>query len=124
MFSSRKGGTELAGVIRHRQYVRRVATFDVVCMNEIEALRLFRRHVAKPVRPSPLFDVAPEEPQRFYFIHTYYVECRDPTDVLAMTNYAGEFCSAFSHENMWGVQFHPEKSHVFGMDLFRRFVEL
>jgi glutamine amidotransferase len=81
-------------------------------------------NVAKAVRESPLLDVAPSEPQRFYFVHSYFVACADPADVLAVTNYDGEFCSAFLRDNVCGVQFHPEKSHAFGMDLFRRFLEL
>lgn len=81
-------------------------------------------NVAKAVRNSPLLDVAPTEPQRFYFVHSYFVDCADPADVLATTRYEREFCSAFLHDNIWGVQFHPEKSHAFGMELFRRFLEL
>ena len=81
-------------------------------------------NVAKPVRESALFDTASPEPQRFYFVHSYVVECSVPSDVLATTHYTYDFCSAFAHDNIWGVQFHPEKSHVFGMDLFRRFVAL
>ena len=81
-------------------------------------------NVAKPVKASPLLDLTPKEPQRFYFVHSYFVECLDPADVLAETTYETDFCSAFLHESIFGVQFHPEKSHVFGMDLFRRFAEL
>jgi glutamine amidotransferase len=80
-------------------------------------------NVASPVRESRLFDTAPCEPQRFYFVHSYYADCHDPADVLAVTNFDGEFCSAFLHDNICGVQFHPEKSHAFGMELFRRFLE-
>jgi imidazole glycerol-phosphate synthase subunit HisH len=81
-------------------------------------------NVARPVKDSPLFDRAPPEPQRFYFVHSYFTQCHDQSDVLATTSYAGEFCSAFAHGNIYGVQFHPEKSHAFGMELFRRFVAL
>jgi glutamine amidotransferase len=81
-------------------------------------------NVAKPVRASALLAMSPPEPQRFYFVHSYYVACNDPADVVAVTNYEGEFCSAFLHDTIWGVQFHPEKSHAFGMELFRRFLEL
>lgn len=81
-------------------------------------------NVAKAVKESALLDTAPSEPQRFYFVHSYYVSCRDPGDVLAVTSYEGEFCSAFVRDNIWGVQFHPEKSHAFGMNLFQRFLEL
>jgi len=81
-------------------------------------------NVARPVKDSPLFDRAPTEPQRFYFVHSYYTECHDPADVLTTTTHGREFCSAFVHDNIYGVQFHPEKSHAFGMELFRRFVAL
>jgi glutamine amidotransferase len=81
-------------------------------------------NVATPQRSSSLLEFAPAEPQRFYFVHSYYVECQDPADVLARTPYGTDFCSALLRDNLCGVQFHPEKSHVFGMDLFRRFLEL
>jgi len=55
-----------------------------------------------------------EEP-RFYFVHSYHVVCKNPGDVLTTTFYGYEFVSAFSHGNITGVQFHPEKSHRFGM---------
>lgn len=59
---------------------------------------------------------------RYYFVHSYKAECRNPADVVATTNYGGEFCCAYSRDNVFGVQFHPEKSHRYGMDLFSRFV--
>ncbi|KMJ53613.1 imidazole glycerol phosphate synthase [Vogesella sp. EB] len=61
---------------------------------------------------------------RFYFVHSYHVECHNPEDVLLTTNYGGEFHSAFRHGNIWGFQFHPEKSHKFGMQLLKNFAEL
>ncbi len=81
-------------------------------------------NVVTPVRENALMPLAPVEPQRFYFVHTYYVSCRSPELVLTTTDYDGAFCSALQDANLWGVQFHPEKSHAFGMDLFRRFVAL
>ena len=81
-------------------------------------------NVAAPRRANALFAASPPEPERFYFVHSYYVDCHTPSDVVATTNHGAEFCSAFHHDNIWGVQFHPEKSHAFGMDLFRRFVGL
>jgi glutamine amidotransferase len=81
-------------------------------------------NVASPVKASPLFPEVRSEPPRFYFVHSYFVDCMDRSDVVAVTTYGDEFCSAFHRKNIWGVQFHPEKSHAFGMDLFRGFVEL
>lgn len=73
-------------------------------------------------RDNPLLDG--EEEQRFYFVHSYHVVCRDPEDVLARTTHGYEFHAAFRRVHMFGVQFHPEKSHRFGRTLMQRFVEL
>jgi glutamine amidotransferase len=61
---------------------------------------------------------------RFYFLHTYYVEAARSGDVLAMTDYGGGFASAIAAENIYGTQFHPEKSHHWGIGLLRNFSEL
>lgn len=74
------------------------------------------------VRPSPLTDNLAAEP-RFYFVHAYYVHCNDAADVLLTTQYGVLFHSAFQRRNIHGVQFHPEKSHKFGMCLLRNFAE-
>lgn len=72
---------------------------------------------------SPLFAGA-EGDCRYYFVHSYYVSCADSDDVVATTSYGSEFVSAFQRNNLFGVQFHPEKSHRFGMALFRSFLSL
>lgn len=74
------------------------------------------------VRENPLVCSDGEE-KRFYFVHSYKVSCNDPADPIALTNYGEDFVSAFQRQNILGVQFHPEKSHRFGMALMRRFVE-
>ena len=71
-------------------------------------------------RPSPLVVELPDEP-RFYFVHSYYILCASESDVLLTTTYGSEFASGFQHGNVWGVQFHPEKSHKFGMQLLANF---
>jgi len=60
---------------------------------------------------------------RFYFVHSYYVKCPDTKDVLTTTYYINDFVSSFEKNNIVGVQFHPEKSHKFGMQIFRNFIE-
>ncbi|MEZ4697824.1 MAG: imidazole glycerol phosphate synthase subunit HisH [Rhodothermales bacterium] len=70
---------------------------------------------------NPLFNE--EERSRFYFVHSYYVAPSDPDHVVATANYGIEFACAVGHGNVWGVQFHPEKSHRFGMMLLQNFVE-
>lgn len=64
------------------------------------------------------------EDARFYFVHSYYVKCFNEEDVLFRTEYGVEFTSAFHHGNLYGVQFHPEKSHRYGMALLKEFSEL
>jgi glutamine amidotransferase len=60
----------------------------------------------------------------FYFVHSYYFDCNDKNNVLATTNYGYDFPSIIRKENIIGVQFHPEKSHKFGMKLLKNFAEL
>jgi glutamine amidotransferase len=60
----------------------------------------------------------------FYFAHSYYLEVRDAGDLLCSTEYEVSFASAVEKENIFGVQFHPEKSHDAGMRLLKNFVEL
>ena len=60
---------------------------------------------------------------RFYFVHSYHVCCDDRTDVLATGTHGEEFAAAIAHGNIMGTQFHPEKSHKFGMRLLRNFAE-
>ena len=74
----------------------------------------------QPLRASPLTDGLPEEP-RFYFVHSYFVRCRKSEDVLLTTLYGEPFHSAFASGNVYGVQFHAEKSHKFGMALLANF---
>lgn len=74
------------------------------------------------LRENPLVSSDGGE-KRFYFVHSYKVICNDPADPIALTQYGEDFVSAFQRRNIFGVQFHPEKSHRFGMALIRRFVE-
>lgn len=79
--------------------------------------------VVAKAKQSPALDLLGDE-TRFYFVHSYYVVCSNRRDVLLTARY-GSVCfdAAFEHENILGFQFHPEKSHRFGMDLLRKFVE-
>jgi glutamine amidotransferase len=74
-------------------------------------------------KQSPLTRDLPPEP-RFYFVHSYCVHVEDNHDSLLKTHYGIEFDSAIQHENIFGVQFHPEKSHKFGMKLLKNFGDL
>lgn len=72
---------------------------------------------------APLFEHLPAQP-RFYFVHSYHLVCDDPADVLAWTTYGHRFASAVNCGNIWGTQFHPEKSHRFGLTVMRNFLSL
>jgi imidazole glycerol-phosphate synthase subunit HisH len=76
-------------------------------------------HAAKP--SALLADMEGE--QRFYFVHSYHMRCSDPADVLLRASYGTEFDAGIEHENVAGVQFHPEKSHRFGLRLLKNFAE-
>jgi glutamine amidotransferase len=62
--------------------------------------------------------------QRFYFVHSYHVVCDDPSDAIVSAEYGQRFTAGFQRDNLFGLQFHPEKSHRFGMALLTRFLEL
>jgi glutamine amidotransferase len=65
-----------------------------------------------------------DEGSRFYFVHSYHYECTDVADKLLETDHGYTFSSGIERGNVMGVQFHPEKSHRFGMQLIKNFVEL
>jgi glutamine amidotransferase len=79
-------------------------------------------NIAKLAKKSYLFKNVREE-QRFYFLHTYHVNLENNQDLLAETFYGYNFASAFQRDNIMGVQFHPEKSHKFGLEFFKNFME-
>ena len=61
---------------------------------------------------------------RFYFVHSYYVLCDKPENSILKTTHGVEFDSAIQHENLYGAQFHPEKSHKYGMHLLTNFSKI
>lgn len=73
-------------------------------------------------RENKLIDKKPG--QRFYFVHSYYVKCNNQNDVIASCNYGSDFTCIFNHENIYGAQFHPEKSLKFGMEVLSNFSKL
>ena len=64
-----------------------------------------------------------QEMSRFYFVHSFYVDLVFEKHLIMTTNYGKEFASVVAHNNVMGVQFHPEKSHKFGLKLLSNFVE-
>ena len=62
--------------------------------------------------------------EEFYFLHSYHIEVADKRDVLTSTDFAYEYVSAIEKENIFGAQFHPEKSHGAGERILKNFIEL
>ena len=80
-------------------------------------------NTVKIKKSTPLFlNVDIEE--GFYFVHSYYVDPNVNSDILCITDYESEFVSAFQKDDIYGVQFHPEKSHDAGETLLRNFVNM
>jgi imidazole glycerol-phosphate synthase subunit HisH len=76
----------------------------------------------RPVKPSSLMQGYTEDP-RFYFVHSFHLEIKDKKDELLTANYGYDFTAAIQRDNITGVQFHPEKSHKFGMKLLENFAK-
>lgn len=73
-------------------------------------------------RPNPLIDT--ERRNRFYFVHSYYVKCFDETQSLATCHYGQDFTCMVNKDNIFGAQFHPEKSLKFGMNILENFSKI
>ncbi len=74
-------------------------------------------------RKNPLFEISSSK-HRFYFVHSFYVSPESNDINIAYANHGFDFCAAFQNEQIFGVQFHPEKSHAFGMKLMQKFISL
>ena len=75
----------------------------------------------KIMKDNPLL-MEQSDRTRFYFVHSYHVICKQSKDILFMTNYGYDFVSGFMKNNIVGLQFHPEKSHKYGMQILKNFV--
>jgi len=75
------------------------------------------------IKTDPLFTNIPD-PIRFYFVHSYHVILHNNNDILSTTSHCYDFISSFKSKNIIGVQFHPEKSHNYGISFFKNFINL
>ena len=72
-------------------------------------------------KSHPIFNGIPDN-SYFYFIHSYYVKPDNLDNIIAETNYGVEFCSAYAYENYVGLQFHPERSGDYGLQIYQNFI--
>jgi glutamine amidotransferase len=101
----------------------RVRLFDVSRLTQATRLPHMGWNDVRPKGAEGLFK-GMENEARFYFLHSYYFECADAASELAICDYAGPFACAVGSGNVYGVQFHPEKSHHYGVQLLKNFAEL
>ena len=80
-------------------------------------------NIVSPVRESPISKNLPDE-IRFYFVHSFYVHVENEEDSILKAHYGINFDAAIQHGNIFGAQFHPEKSHKFGMQFLTNFANL
>lgn len=81
-------------------------------------------YVTQVAKESKLLHGLNNEELRFYFVHSYYAVCASEENVLLRATYGHDFVAAVCKNNIYGTQFHPEKSHSFGMKIIKNFVEI
>ncbi len=100
-----------------------VKKFDEKTINYVTKLPHMGWNDVTPTKASPLLKGL-EKDAIFYFLHTYYFACNQPQDVIATTEYGIQFSSLIQHDNIYGIQCHPEKSHHYGEILLHNFAQL
>jgi glutamine amidotransferase len=74
-------------------------------------------------KETPLSKDLPEE-SKYYFVHSYYLQANKVEDIFMTTNYGNDFVSALNYNNIYALQFHPEKSHKYGLKIFQNFLSI
>jgi glutamine amidotransferase len=116
--SSEEGTLDGLGWIKGR-----VKKFDISWFKQKPYLPHMGWNTIIPKTGHPIFSNLDAE-QGFYFVHSYYFECADDSNILATSDYGIEFSSAVYNNNIYGMQFHPEKSHTNGIQLLENFAKL
>ena len=100
-----------------------VRKFDETKIQQVTKLPHMGWNDVQPISSNSLFKGLEKE-ALFYFLHSYYFECNDTADILATSEYGEQFTCAAHNENVYGIQFHPEKSHHYGETLLHNFAKM
>ncbi|MDA7855137.1 imidazole glycerol phosphate synthase subunit HisH [Cyclobacteriaceae bacterium] len=100
-----------------------IIKFDEQLINHRTKLPHMGWNDVTPVSGHPLFKGL-EKDAIFYFLHSFYFKCKNLNDSIAFSDYGITFTSSVNHNNIYGIQFHPEKSHHFGEKLLNNFAKL
>ena len=100
-----------------------VRKFDVSKLNHATQLPHMGWNDVLPTKVNPLL-AGLEKDAIFYFLHSYYFSCNKSEDSIAECDYGIRYTCAVNHKNIYGVQFHPEKSHNYGIQLLKNFATL
>jgi glutamine amidotransferase len=120
--SEEGGGTDGLGLFKGRvPLFPRAKMVDPVSGQRLKVPHMGWNQVEQ-TRAHPLWKNIPQN-ERFYFVHSYYVDSRERNNVCGATQYGIRFTSAAGHDNIFAVQFHPEKSQKAGLQLLKNFVE-
>jgi imidazole glycerol-phosphate synthase subunit HisH len=112
------------GVLPGLGWIRgEVKKFDTTNWTQVTRLPHMGWNNIQPLDNKDLFRELDQD-ARFYFLHSYYFDCQKEENILALTDYGKPFASAVRAQNIYGVQFHPEKSHQWGIQVLRNFAKL
>ena len=100
-----------------------VRKFDETKIQQVTKLPHMGWNDVLPNKSNSLFKGL-EKDALFYFLHSYYFECNDKADILATSEYGEQFTCVAHHENVYGIQFHPEKSHHYGETVLHNFAKM
>jgi imidazole glycerol-phosphate synthase subunit HisH len=116
--SSDEGSLEGFGWIKGK-----IKKIDATLLNHKPYIPHMGWNEIQPKKPSVLFNDI-DTARGFYFLHSYYFDCENQENSLASSYYGQEFSCVVNDENVYGVQFHPEKSHSNGIQIFKNFANL